>query len=113
MNPSDIYAQNNALANYGQQQAGQFGNEYEQARGQAGQAQQQLQQFQQNTPNYGQQYGQNLQSAESQYGIDPAEIQRAQRALATTQTTMANLPQAVQQSGNARGLTGAQVANRL
>jgi hypothetical protein len=113
MNPSSIYAQNNALANYGQQQAANYTGQYDTSRQGALQAQQNLQNFSQNAPDYGQQYGQNLQTAEQQYGIDPAKIQQAQRALATTQTTMANLPQAVQQSANGRGLTGAQTANRL
>jgi chromosome segregation ATPase len=113
MQPSQIYAQNNDLANYGQQNAGVQQGAYNGYQGQTSQAIGNLQSYQQNMPDLGRAYGQNLQSAEQQTGFNPEALKNAQQALAATQTTMANLPQAVQQSANGRMLTGAQMANRL
>lgn len=76
------------------------------------QAQQNLQNYQQGMQDPGQMYSQNLQKAQGQFGFDPAELKQAQQALAGTQTTMANLPQATQQQANGRMLTGAQEAGR-
>lgn len=116
MNPSTIYGQNNSLINDATGQAANYSNQYNQNNAQYQQAQSNLSDYQkyiQSSGDLGQAYGQNLQSAEQQFGFDPAELKNAQTALAATQTTMANLPQAVQQSANGRGLTGAQTANRL
>lgn len=83
-----------------------------------GAAQQNLQGAQQNVQNYqkgmqggSEMYGQNLSGAESSMGYNPQEMMNAQKALANTQTTMANLPQAVNQMGNYSGATAGQVAN--
>lgn len=113
MNPSDIYANANALTNYGQQQAQNYQGQYQGDVGQYNQAQQNLSNYRSGMQDLGQAYGQNVQSAENQFGFDPNSLRQAQQALASTQTTMANLPQAVQQSANGRGLTGAQEAQRL
>jgi len=113
MNPQSIYQANNALSNYGQQQAQNYQGQYQGDVGQFNQAQSNLANYRQNMPDLGQAYSQNLQGAEQQFGFNPNELKNAQQALAATQTTMANLPQAVQQSANGRGLTGAQAANRL
>lgn len=112
MNPNQIYSQNNALISQYGQQAAQQGQQYNTDQSSALQANQNLQNYQQNMQDLGQAYGQNVQSAEQQYGFNPADLKTAQQALASTQTTMANLPQAVQQSANGRMVTGAQMANR-
>jgi hypothetical protein len=58
-------------------------------------------------------YGQNLGNYNQMYGVNPTEIQNAQQALGQTQAMMAALPQAIQQAGNGRMVTGAQEALRM
>jgi hypothetical protein len=113
MNPSQIYANNNALAQYGQTQAQNYQGQANQNLADYSTAQQNLSNYRANMQDPSQMYQGNLQQAENQFGFNPNELKNAQQALAATQTTMANLPSAVQQSANGRGLTGAQMANRL
>lgn len=88
-------------------------NTYNQNIGQAQTANQNLQSYQQNMQSGTSMYGQQLSGAEQQLGFNPAELSAAQKALATTQTTLANLPQAVQQQGNYYGATAGQEANNM
>lgn len=97
--------------NQGQVNAAQ--NTYNQNIGQSQQANQNLQGYQQNMQSGTSMYGQQLGNAEQSLGFNPAELSAAQKALATTQTTLANLPQAVQQQGNYYGATAGQEANNM
>jgi hypothetical protein len=89
-----------------QQRSGQYNDAFNQANA----AQGQLQNFAGSMMNGNDVYGQNLTNAQSMYGFDPRELLQANKNLATTQTTLANLPQAVQQQGNYYGTTAGQEA---
>lgn len=116
LDPNQVYAQNNALIGNAQQQAQNFSNQYSGYNQQANQAQSGLKDYQATLARpenqLGNVYQTNLTGAENQFGFDPASLQKAQQALAQTNTVMANLPAAVQQSANGRGITGAQEATR-
>lgn len=84
---------------------------------QAAQATQQqqgnLQNYQANMPNLQNVYQGALTGAQQMYGFNPQDLAKAQKVLAQTQTTLANLPQAVQQQGNYYGTTAGQIANNM
>lgn len=101
------------LNTYNQGQVGQAQGAYNQDVAGAQQAQQGLQNYQQNMQGGTQMYGEQLGTARSQLGFDPQQLANAQKALATTQTTMANLPQAVQQQGGGYGTTAGAEANNM
>jgi hypothetical protein len=106
----DAYDQGQQLQNLyntqSQQRSGQYDTAFNNAQG----AQGDLQGFTKNMVNGNDLYGQNLQNAQTQYGFDPRELLQANKNLATTQTTLANLPQAIQQQGNYYGTTAGQEA---
>lgn len=57
-------------------------------------------------------YNQQLTNAQNMYGFNPNSLLTANKALANTNTTLANLPQAIQQQGNYYGTTaGAEAQN--
>lgn len=56
-------------------------------------------------------YNQALGSAQQMYGFDPRQLLQANQNLARTNTTIANLPQAIQQQGNYYGTTAGAEAN--
>lgn len=100
------------MANQFNNQSQQYGGQYEASRQAANTAQQNLQNYTNNMADPGQLYGQYLQNAQQMYGFNPQDLLRANKALANTQTTIANLPQAVAQQGNYYGTTaGAQTNN--
>lgn len=77
----------------------------EKAAGEADAARKNLENYSRNIQDYGKLYEQNLGQAEQRYGFNPADLQKAQRALAVTNTTIANLPEAIRQAGNYYGTT--------
>jgi hypothetical protein len=99
MNPN-IY---NPQTNYAQQ--------YQQATQDAVGARNNLSDYSKNIQDYGSLYKQDLGGAEQHYGFNPADLQKAQMALATTNTTIANLPEAINQQGNYYGTTAGAQAN--
>lgn len=76
-------------------------------------ANQNLQNYQQSMQGGTDMYNQQLGGAESSLGFNPADLSAAQNALATTQTTIANLPKAVAQQGNYYGTTAGSEANNM
>lgn len=119
MNPATVNSevaqarsQGQALQNQYNTQATQLQGQYGQAYSQANDSQAQLQGYANQIAgkNYGDIYGQDLASAQQMYGFDPKQLLIANKNLANTQTTLANLPQAVQQQGNYYGTTAGQQA---
>lgn len=109
---SQAQAQGQALQNQYNQQAGQQYGVFQNSQNQANQAYQNYQNYNNTLGNYGDKYGQYLTGAQQMYGFNPADLLQANKTLANTQTTLANLPQAVQQQGNYYGTTaGAQTNN--
>lgn len=108
---NQAYAQGQQLQSQYNNQANQLYGQYQGAQSNANQANQNLANFTNNLPDYGQAYQQDLRNAQGMYGFDPAELLQAQKALAATQTTIANLPEAIRQQGNYYGTTAGQEAN--
>ncbi len=86
-------------------------NQYGQAAQQTQARQGELQNYQATMPDLQKVYQGALGGAQQMYGFNPQDLAKAQKVLAQTQTTLANLPQAVQQQGNYYGTTAGQVAN--
>lgn len=108
------YNQGQTLQNQYNSQAAGAKDQYNSALGQANSTQGDLSNYTKQIAglNYGNIYGQDLTSAQQMYGFDPTQLMKANQNLATTQTTLANLPQAVQQQGNYYGTTaGSEAAN--
>lgn len=111
---TNAYNNGQQLQNQYNSQAAGAQNQYNTAYGGAQGAQSNLQNYTNQIAgqNYGNIYGQDLSSAQSMYGFNPADLMKANQNLATTQTTLANLPQAIQQQGNYYGTTaGAEAGN--
>lgn len=109
---SNAYSQGQQLQNLYNTQSTQLAGQYQDAYGGAQNAQSQLQGYTNQIAgqNYGNVYGQDLSQAQSMYGFDPTQLLKANQALANTNTTLANLPQAAQQQGNYYGTTAGQQA---
>lgn len=106
----NAYNQGQQLQDLYNTQSAQRSQQYNDAVNGAQNAQGQLQDFTKNMVNGNDLYGSNLQNAQAEYGFDPKELLQANKNLATTQTTLANLPQAIQQQGNYYGTTAGQEA---
>lgn len=118
MNPTQVQQDVNAARAQGQanqnlynQQAAQQYGAYQNTQNQANQSYKNLSDYTAGLQSGQDLYNQQLQSAQDQYGFDPKQLLRANQALANTNTTMANLPQAVQQQGNYYGTTAGAEAN--
>lgn len=113
MNPTSqrIYNEGQQMANQFNQQAAQYGGQYEGARQSALSAQNELQDFTRNMQDPAQMYSNYLGQAQRMYGFNPTDLLKANKALANTNTVIANLPQAVQQQGNYYGTTAGAMAN--
>jgi len=108
------YDQGQQLQNMYNTQSTNAQNQYQQSYSGAQNAQSDLQNYTKQiaNTNYGDVYGQDLSNAQNMYGFDPKSLLTANQALAHTQTTLANLPQAIQQQGNYYGTTaGAEAGN--
>lgn len=113
-NVNQAHALGDSLQNYYNNQTNMREAQYQQSFAGAESNQANLQNYasQLAGQNYGDIYGQHLKGAQSMYGFDPTQLLKANMALANTNTTLANLPQAVQQQGNYYGTTaGQQAAN--
>lgn len=106
----NAYNQGQQLQNMYNTQSQAAQGKYDTSYNSANNAQGELQNFTHNMVNGGQMYGQNLQGAQQMYGFNPQDLLKANQNLATTQTTLANLPQAIQQQGNYYGTTAGQEA---
>lgn len=119
MNPATLQQQANVAQAQGQARQRALDTQARQAQGQYGQTFNQANQAYGNLLNYtknlqsGQDlYNQQLNQAQNQYGFNPGDLLKANQAIARTQTTLANLPQAIQQQGNYYGTTaGSEAAN--
>ncbi len=112
MNPGQVTNETNLAESTGQnlqnqynQQASQQYGQYQGAQGQANSAYGNLKSYNDSMANPEDLYNQALSSAQSMYGFDPKQLLVANQNLARTNTTMANLPQAIQQQGNYYGTT--------
>lgn len=116
LDPNTVYSQAQNIIGGAQAGQAQYTPQVANYTNAANSAQGNLQQYQQSLQDpqnqLGNVYSKNLQDAQSMYGFDPMEMKKAQQALAQTNTVMSNLPQAIQQSANGRGITGAQEASR-
>lgn len=74
-------------------------------------AQNNLSNYQQNMTDPAKMYGDYLHGAQQMYGFNPQDLLQAQKSMANTNTTIANLPQAAQQQGNYYGTTAGSMAN--
>lgn len=111
---NNAYQQGQQLQNMYNTQSGQAQGQYNSSVAGANNAQGQLQNYtnQIASTNYGNVYGQDLSQAQNMYGFNPQDLLKANQNLATTQTTLANLPQAIQQQGNGYGtLAGSEASN--
>lgn len=111
---NNAYQQGQQLQNMYNSQSQQAQGQYNNSVGGANSAQSDLQNYTKQIAgqNYGNVYGQDLTQAQNMYGFNPQDLLKANQNLATTQTTLANLPQAVQQQGNYYGTTaGAEAGN--
>lgn len=111
MTPQQVTAQGQAQAAQFNNQAQQSAQQYGSYSTQANQANQALQSFRSTMQDPGQIYSQDLSGAQSMYGFNPQDLLKAQKALAVTQTTLANLPDAIRQQGNYYGTTAGAEAN--
>lgn len=99
------------MANQFNQQSQQYGSQYDAARNSANEANQNLQSYNQSMQDPSQLYSQALTGAQQMYGFNPQDLLKANQAMANTNTTIANLPQATQQQGNYYGATAGAEAN--
>lgn len=86
-------------------------NAYNQAAQNTMGAQNSLSDYQKNMVDPAKMYGNYLQGAQQMYGFNPQDLLQAQKSMANTNTTIANLPQASQQQGNYYGTTAGAMAN--
>lgn len=118
MNPTQVNQETTAAqkqgaalqSQYNQQAAQQYGA-YQGAQNQANQAYGNLQNYNKSMANPQDLYNQALTGAQQMYGFNPQDLLKANQALANTNTTIANLPQAIQQQGNYYGTTAGSEAN--
>lgn len=106
-----IYQQGQNQANQFNAQSQQYARQFGTFQDQTNQAQQNLQAYTNNMADPAQLYSQYLGNAQQMYGFNPQDLLRASKALANTNTTLANLPQAAQQQGNYYGTTAGAQAN--
>jgi hypothetical protein len=84
---------------------------YNQAQQNTMNTQNSLSDYQKNMADPAKMYGNYLQNAQQSYGFNPQDLLQAQKSMANTNTTIANLPQATQQQGNYYGTTAGAMAN--
>lgn len=119
MNPSQVNqetaaakAQGATLQNQYNKQSGQLQGQYSNLSQNALGAQRNLENYTKSMANPEDLYNTALTSAQQMYGFDPKQLLQANQNLARTNTTIANLPQAIQQQGNYYGTTaGSEASN--
>ncbi len=118
MNPAQVNAETNAAQKKGaslqatyDKQAGQQYNTYKANQKQSTSAYNNLLNYTKSMSDPAQQYGQYLTGAQQMYGFDPKQLLQANKNLANTNTTLANLPQATAAQGNYYGTTAGAQAN--
>ena len=98
------------LQNQYDTQAQQYSGNYNADYGAATQAGQNLSNFANNMVNPADYYNQQLQSNFQQYGINPADVLKANQSLARTQQALSNAPEAAAQIGGGYGTTAGMVS---
>lgn len=104
-------ANGKVLQNQYNHQAAQQYNNYQANQNQSNSAYNNLLTYTKGMSDPAQAYGQSLAGAQQMYGFDPKQLLQANKNLANTNTTLANLPQAAQAQGNYYGTTAGAQAN--